>query len=794
MFKMYFFCRGDMDEKIASFHLKVRDYDKSHPNNINFNSIDYPAMDTVPFPTGHVINEVHKETFSNMRKADILGLCKTNTDLQNVGKLMLGDLLQADMNPGRECIVNHILAQFNYQPVDVAGGSYKALMGDYVKNLADNCNDSHEATTIAFHDDDPDNVKHFINLFNESMESQLNQSVPTSLFSFKIYYVEVKDGNYAKVIREPSKKNSRKAGTHIKEYTNTLLPAKISFTIYQKHFHIIFPWVRKHEELLLSITGKTHDIYKGLFSKLKGVAVGFEYSKDLKSLNDFLSDNYLFINKNGPLVIKGADLSVLLILTGITNVPYNVSALAYHFLGIYHIQSFVEAKSHGSGFLLFLKNTSKIIWKIAVICQILFTMQIAPTPGMAWLIFKRRPVPCLTWISMFFNDILDGAELPCTADYVGQPRRMLSFLSYSKVKYWSSDILLLFLPEWRGVTGGGSLTDKQCLQFMLRYVPVLTSKSVHKSLRIADPWDIGVALGYNFNDPVVFNPKNYSSVGIIYDELCNELHNGKELEGQIIQLVRNGDEELIGRDIMPQLKQSMLENQSAKDLSPSNVFLMLCWRHFKLAEYYFHFYHHQMDSVDFYLGRNFFHLSANHIKKPSQVLMWENKNLESSRALRILKCQKMLKNPTTDVLGKKNARRDLRKACKQIGISVDQATKYAWKKIKDARNNSSDAKADPLLDRELDFCEFTDEGEMVDTTESWAEEDCSTNDTNNSSAGGDTDTDFFNSDAHNVITGGVPSEVRENYIFIKSEKITNIKVEDIKEEIEYKKDPLSICS
>ncbi len=109
-------------------------------------------------------------------------------------------------------------------------------------------------------------------------------------------------------------------------------------------------------------------------------------------------------------------------------------------------------------------------------------------------------------ISLIITDILDSAVLPVTVDYVTSPRQLLTLLCYSKDKYWSSDKVLSLLPRWRSMTGGGSLSDRQCLKFLIGNTPLLTSRFLHKSLRIADPGDIGKGLCYNFSEPVVLQP------------------------------------------------------------------------------------------------------------------------------------------------------------------------------------------------------------------------------------------------------------------------------------------------
>ena len=389
-----------MDEKITSFHLNVRRYDEVHQDEVNFNTIDNPAMNTIPYPQSNAIKEP----------------CDNN-------------LFQAEMNPGEKCILQHLISQINYQPVDVAGGSYKALMEDFIKKLESSDN-ACEVTTINFHDDSTDKVKDFIDSFNRHMESQISQSVPTSFYSLKVQYIKVSGAQEARVVRDCMSKNS-KAGIQINKYSDVILPARISFTFNNKHFHIIFPWIPTPEGFFLSIKGCTPDIYKVLFSKFKGLAIALEYSKILKSLNEFMTENYLFVNKNSGIVLKGVDLSVLLTMVGVANVPYNLNALAFHFLGVYNTEMFVDG--HGvsddnENLSMFLQHSGMMLWKVSVLCQILFTMLIAPTPGMAIIVTKKSPNSFLTWISMLITDILDCAELPVKADYVTCPRQLLTLL------------------------------------------------------------------------------------------------------------------------------------------------------------------------------------------------------------------------------------------------------------------------------------------------------------------------------------------------------------------------------
>ncbi len=80
--------------------------------------------------------------------------------------------------------------------------------------------------------------------------------------------------------------------------------------------------------------------------------------------------------------------------------------------------------------------------------------------------------------------------------------------------------------------------------------------------------------------------------------MCNELYNGEALEAEIIKLVQNGDEGLILKDSMPKYEQRMFENELTEEISPSDVYLMLCWRHICLTGYYFDLYHQNMDPIE----------------------------------------------------------------------------------------------------------------------------------------------------------------------------------------------------
>ncbi len=704
-----------MDDKIASFHLEVRRFDESHQEEVNFNTIDNPAMNTIPYPHSDAI----KEPCDNK-------------------------LFQAEMNPGGECILKHLISQINYQPLDVAGGTYRALMEDFIKKL-ESTDNACEVTTIKFHDDSSDKVKNFIDCFNRHMESQITQSVPTSFYSLKVSYIKVTDAQEARVVRDCMSKNS-KAGIKINKYSDVILPAKISFTFNNKHFDIIFPWIPTPEGFLLSIKGCTPDIYKVLFSKLKGLAIALEYSKILESLNEFMKDNYLFVNKNSGIALKGVDLSVLLTMVGVANVPYNLNAFGFHFLGVYNTEMFVNSDDSDDNEILSmsLQHSGMILWKVSVLCQILFTMLIAPTPGMAIILTKKSPTSFLNWISLLITDILDCAELPVRADYVTCPRKLLSLLYYTKDKYWNSEKVLSLLPKWRSLTGGGSLSDRQCLEFLIGNVPLLTSKSLHKSLRIADPGDIGKGLGYNFNEPAVLFPDFYHKTGIQFDPMCNTLPNGDALEDECVKHTVNGQEELILKDVMPQLKQNMFEFELIEGTSPSDVFLMLCWRHLSLVGFFMELYGQNMDPIDFYRGSGFAYavgkMVANHLK-PSQVSNWEKQNLESVRVFSIIKNQKLLKNDSVSASVKSRALVNLKKVCKKLEIPVDQATKFVWKKLKeyDSKRSADASKAedDLTIDMELDLCGFTDEGHMIIATESAVDDDSAAVDVGSAAVDGD---------------------------------------------------------
>ena len=686
-----------MEEKITSFHLNVRRHDESHPDKINFNTIDNPAMNTVPFPHAEAINEAHNS-----------------------------NLFQAEMNPGGEPIIQHLIAQLNYQSLEIAGGSYKTLMEDFIGKLKVT-NNACEVTTINFHDDDTERVRNFIASFNSHMESQLNQPVPTSFYGFNVHYIEINGAHEARVVRDCMSKNS-KAGIKIKKYTDVSLPARISFIFNNKNFDIVFPWVQKPEGVHLSIKGCTADIYKMLFSKLKGLAIGLDYSKVIESLNEFMADNYLFVNKNSGIVLKGVDMSVLLTMVGVAHVPYNLNAYAFHFLGICNMQKDDKNDGHNHDDNNEIQQSGMILWRISVICQILFTLFIAPTPGMAILLTRKTTNNFLKWISLLVTDILDCAELPEKADYVTSPRQLLSLLSYSKDKYWTSEKVLSLLPRWRSVTGGGGLTDKQCLQFLVGYTSLLTSKSLPKSIRIADPGvgDISKGLGYDFNEPAVISPDYYQVVGIHFDPMCNELYDGSVLVAECIKIYESGDDSKFFTDVLPKLKQSMFETELTEEFSPSDVFLMLCWRHIGLASIYFKFCCKDMDALDFYRGNSFLYATGKfELQKPSKVSDWEEQNLQSVRLFSIIKNQKLLKNDSVSASVKSKALVSLKKVCKQLDIPVDQATKYVWRKIKeyDSRKSVAAARAedDLTIDMELDLCGYTDEGEMIIATESVVE-------------------------------------------------------------------------
>ncbi len=682
-----------MDEKITSFHIRVRQYDESHQN-INLNSIDPEAMGTTPYPS----------------KEDVMIAAKMVTNPENL-------LFQSDMNPGGEAVVQHIITHLNSQSDTVAGGSYKSYFGDFVNSLADDSTSVTKISSLVFHNDESTKVKMFIKAFNEAIENQSKQPFPTSLFTFKTQYVEIEGQNEATVIGTFKSREEM-----VRKYSNTLLPAKILFTIGQSQFEIIFPWVSVKGGIKLHISGKTPDIFKKLFTQLKGTAVCFNFANELRNLNEFLSAHYIFCNRNYPLSIRGVDISLLLMLSGISNVPYSVGALAYHFTATNLMESYIQKGNvdydrNSEMYLQHEQKTGIILWKISVICQILFTVNLAPTPGMGVLITKRNPVKFLNWADLLFQSLVDGAVLPCEADYIKDPRMLISLLTYSKKTCWKSDLVLLLIPQWRSITGGGALTDRQCLQFISRFVPVLTSGLLPKNLRVAPPSDIGAILGYTFDDTIVLSPGNYTNIGINYDHMCNVIPNADKFEHQITQLVKNGEMELLAKDIINKLRQAMFETEIIIGLSPSDVFIMLCWRHMRLAEYLFKFFHQELDSDEFLFGSNFLYSTAKFVKKPPKVVMWEEKNLESVRVVQILKYQKIINNPSSNALSKRKARRELVRTCSKIGIPVERATRYVWKKLKDcdAKNNSRDAKAEDNLpfDMELDLCGFTTEGEIV---------------------------------------------------------------------------------
>ena len=192
MFQYVFFFRMSMDERIASFHLKVRQYDESHQN-INLNSIDPEAMGTTPYPS----------------KEDIIIAAKMSTNPENL-------LFKSNMNPGGEALIQHTIIHLNSQSETVAGGSYKSFLGDYVQSLADDSIIVTEKFSLLFHEDEPTKVKMFIKSFNDAIENQIKQPVPTSFYTFKIQYIEVKGQNEATVIRTFKFGEDR-----VRKYSNT---------------------------------------------------------------------------------------------------------------------------------------------------------------------------------------------------------------------------------------------------------------------------------------------------------------------------------------------------------------------------------------------------------------------------------------------------------------------------------------------------------------------------------------------------------------------------------------------
>lgn len=678
----------------TQFHQFMRNLYKSKPRNRNSNLIDVESMKIKSYPSSEGIYWREMSVMNGLSQKEILEkfykhVCDTEpiTVIEKVKDFPFN----LRMNPGLVPVIDHVIAQLESSKVE-GGGSYRKLIEDSINELDTNRQITSRANPkvreIILHESEVKDLKEFLASFNKEMKylSSLHKEtteMPCSLYSFSTRYIQLSRSGAARVISSFTKKEEVK----IKVYSDTFVPARVSLTVIGKRWDIIIPWEKKSDEdYILKVKGYTHDLWNKIFEQLHGVAVGDDMEKQIGSINDFLRDNYKFTNISDVIKLKHVDICVLLYIAGVNGLPAELSAWLYFFTGGFHLSNIDlkegEKYSYDSFlYSIYLQSVGQAVYVIAKLCQISFLLHLFPTPGLAIMFSGKDLGGFLMWFDSFYSCILKDAFIVDKYIPVDDPRGMVSKISYKNDKpLIDVSTLLEMLPSWEGVTDGGCLSDKVVIKhLLLKVVPVMIDVKMFYKLRwTVDKDDLDV----------IFKPFVEDKGGIL-DELFDNSHMSYDPAGYVVPEILDLEKVTDNEDIVDVLyksrgliKSALMNFMTVNELSFSQAYLLLLWRHTAPAAVLFRVIHEDLESRTFLCAKSFLKATTDmEIEDSDVVVEWKKKRVEMCMAKRIVISKAADRNKNVEINVKKKAERNLKRASKFFDVEEKKAYGFAVKRI-----------------------------------------------------------------------------------------------------------------
>jgi hypothetical protein len=197
-------------------------------------------------------------------------------------------------------------------------------------------------------------------------------------------------------------------------------------------------------------------LWRDLFKKLPGYAVGIGLDHDLAILNRMLSVCYKFMFREGPVKIKTVDLQVLLALAGYNSLKTCLSVMNYTFVGGFiqknwRIQCGLSLWSQLSlplSLSLYLQSEAVAALNVVNVACLALLVHWFVVPGIAAVASHKTPMKFISWFSRLLISFLDGAQLPghlvfsSGVDRVISPEELVTAIQYPEGSRPASEPLL----------------------------------------------------------------------------------------------------------------------------------------------------------------------------------------------------------------------------------------------------------------------------------------------------------------------------------------------------------------
>lgn len=494
--------------------------------------------------------------------------------------------------PGGAAILEHLTALLSSQPSTVCGGSFLP----WISGTLDLCSQYRQPTrtlpvvrTLVFGRSSDAEIASFAREFNSKIaasETLVRGFIPNAFYSFDVESVTALPNSAFKI------SDGTLNGMELHE---AKLPARIHFGFHDSRFEIVIPWEDRHlsSNLQASYTlhlpsGRQNSMWHGLFARLKGTAVGIGLKEDLKQLSDFLA-HFFPAGQFGPVLLKTADLEVLLAMAGFNSARTNISALNYFFTGGVILKPWQIRCGLGRwgstdplppALSLYLQSEVVGVLNTALLCLCCILVHWFVTPGIAAVVSRKTPQKFIAWFSRFWATVLRGASIPATnqfgnsVDRVGSPREMVRSVVFSggQPLIFTPEALASCIPPWRNVTGGGCPSDQLAIDHLLSTVwPMVKGAGVPLHLR----WESNLKMvtGFLSGKPTP-SARTWSSI----DPGCQPDQATVDLPVLVPRSSGNGFLAPL-RPHLAAYKSSLQEGHVLKALSISQLALSYAWQH-----------------------------------------------------------------------------------------------------------------------------------------------------------------------------------------------------------------------
>lgn len=712
----------------SEFHQAIRRDDESAREKINYLMInDDMALD--PFPSQRQIVREHNKIMENLSPDEIQAkfeeMCNQKPE---VCHKMTGDLLNSSMLPGDCTLIDHIETQLINQSPTSAGGNYQFIISNDIESLKTK-NDSAPATEIVFHESNTKEVKELLKSFNEVMSSQQrvkqgDKRMPSSFYSFDINFIDL-DGE-----AEATVYTTWKDGTKINKYFNGDLPARICMTIHNKRWDIVIPWTKKNEnEFVLKIAGFTQGCWITLFSKLEGLAVGCGIKNSISKLNEFLSSNYKSMNGDMTVNVKHVDIKTILYIVGLNNVPTNLSSLIYFFTGGFFLNSYelTYGANHWqgklpSGYDCYLQCKGQTISTIVHICEIYFLMHLFPTIGIGMFVTDKEPARFLKWFDRFMFSVFNGASITCPkGSRSADPLATIRTLTYENVSpVFDANFLCEAIPQWRGLTAGGCLSDIQAISHLVRTMhSKMSNRDMHSLLRwSSDPDFLSDTIGPLHTKDHVMSSELFDKLGVNSDPVAYTLDSHYEF-----QTDNDPKEYEHIKSLLPKALEDLHMHEIVDGKSPRQALQLLIWNHLALAGVIW----------DETRGKELFGpeleiLLKNYIEGLTDLKIGETKKMLAYQKSRVEKGQisaikwanSVLNDASTGSAKRRVAKNCLRVYCKRLKIDKKDAEMFLINNFK-SKAGTGEMSGQDKMDDQMDVLDSSEDDDvlLLDNTESF---------------------------------------------------------------------------